>query len=409
MLLGPSLGLVTQHPLPGAAPIRAATIVPPGRNGSCPIEFAAAAGDAAALNRTPRVTQVHRAIALDAPAADHVPGTRSGAHRVSRESATTPLADLMTLTKPGIVRMVTITSAVGFAMAAAARDWLVYEIVWAAAVCIVGTALSAAGANTLNQALEHRRDGMMRRTSVRPIPAGRLTAQHAMVFGLGLSALGVFALWLGVGIVPAMVSLATIVSYVLIYTPLKPVTPLATIIGAIPGALPPLIGWSAASIGSVGGGAGEAAVVGGQWGAWGGAWGSLLHPGGWSLFLIIFVWQIPHFLAIAWKYRHDYERAGHMVLPVVDPGGGRTSATILIWSIALLPVSLAPILWMPGRVGWGYGIVATVAGAFMIRGGIRLAIERSDASARSLFIVSVIHLPVVLLAMVGDAALRLAF
>ncbi|MCA9309734.1 MAG: heme o synthase [Phycisphaerales bacterium] len=297
-------------------------------------------------------------------------------------------SDVVELSKPGIVKMVLVSTAVGFFLAAVGQTWNLGTLMMLALSCAVGTALSGAGANMLNQVFEIRRDGLMPRTAGRPLPAGRITASAGLLLGVTVSMLGVAILYVGAGTAAAMVSLITILSYVFIYTPLKPVTPLATLIGAVPGALPPLIGWAAASREPFGG---------------------LQDPAGWSIFLIMFVWQVPHFLAIAWKYRAQYGAAGHRVLPVVDPSGVRTGWTVLVWSLTLIPTSLAAVEFLHGRVGWLYAIVALFCGIGFLLSGINMAIERSDRSARRLFFASIIYLPVVLMAMVLDATLGILF
>ncbi|MBL0926673.1 MAG: protoheme IX farnesyltransferase [Phycisphaerales bacterium] len=299
------------------------------------------------------------------------------------------------LTKPGIVKLVTVTSAVGFALGALQRGWEGWSFIWMAAACIAGTALSAAGANALNQVIERRRDALMHRTRHRPIPGGRIAPLHGLALGTALSVVGVVALGLSLNGAAATVSAVTIVTYLFWYTPLKPHTPLATLVGAIPGALPPLIGWSAASLDP------WASIV--PIGSW------ELLLGGWSVFLIMFVWQVPHFLAIAWKYRDDYARGGHMVLPVVDPGGGRTAAAVVMWSWALVAVSFSPVLAMPGRIGVLYAAIAFAAGMGMVWRAHKLARDRTDEAARGLFFASIIYLPVVLLILVTDGAMHRLF
>jgi protoheme IX farnesyltransferase len=301
--------------------------------------------------------------------------------------------DLAELTKPRITKLVVVTTMVGFAMGAmvfgqggvAGRSVLAIAIL--AAATAIGTALCSSGAAALNEWLERVRDGAMRRTENRPIPAGRLTARTGLLVGLALCAAGVITLVTLANWAAALVALATIVSYVVIYTPLKPVTPLATIVGAAPGALPPLIGWTA---------------------AWqGGAFG-LDHPGGWSIVALMTVWQIPHFLALAWKYREDYARGGHRVLPVIDPTGASTAITAVVWSAALIPVSLAATLAMrwpggPGLLSWPYTLAALALGVAMLLASLRFARLRDDRSAAMLFFGSIAYLPLLLIAMVGDA------
>lgn len=290
--------------------------------------------------------------------------------------------DLATFCKSGIVKMVTITGAVGFAMGALSRNWSTLDLVITGGATLVGVALSAAGANALNQVMERRRDALMHRTRERPIPAGRLTVSRGWWVGVMLCILGVLTLLVGANPWAAALSTASILSYLLWYTPLKPVTSLATLVGAIPGALPPLIGWSAAATSK---------------------WGGLDELGGWSLFAILFVWQVPHFLALAWKYRDDYTRGGYPVLPAGDVGGRRTARAVIIWTIAMLPVSLSPVYAMHGLLGPIYTVVALLAGAWFLYAAFMMARERTDRSARTLFFASIIYLPVVMLAMVGDA------
>lgn len=300
-------------------------------------------------------------------------------------------ADVVALSKPGIVKMVLITSAVGFTLAALERGgWTWGEVALAGVWCFLGTMLSAAGANALNQAMEARRDGLMHRTRRRPIPAGRMSTLMGVAVGAALAMGGVLILWMGNNAVAALVSLVTIFSYVFIYTPMKPLTPLATLVGAVPGALPPLIGWTAGT------------AIGAQAG---GGWVGLDHPGGWSLFALMFVWQVPHFLAIAWRCREDYERGGYKMLPIIDPTGARTAWVSLLWAVTLIPVSLATVLAMPERFGWLFVGVATIVGVGFAISAARLVARRTDRRASELFFASIIYLPVVLVAMVADVFL----
>jgi protoheme IX farnesyltransferase len=195
-------------------------------------------------------------------------------------------------------------------------------------------------------------------------------------------ALGVGLLWAGNGPVPAAIALATVGVYVLAYTPLKPVTSVSTLVGAVPGALPPLIGWTAATE---------------QLG-----WNSLADPGAWTLFLIMFVWQIPHFLAIAWMYRDDYARAGYRMLPMGDDGARWTSVSMLAWTLLLLPVSLAPIVLMQAGPAAGYALVAIATGLGFLWLVVRLVRQRTRELARTVFFASIIHLPVLLVVLVAD-------
>jgi protoheme IX farnesyltransferase len=316
------------------------------------------------------------------------------------------LAAIVELTKPRITRLVTITAAVGFVLAALGRRWQPLELALAAAGALLGTALSSAGASALNQWLERDRDALMVRTAHRPLPDGRITPPLALAAGLCLSAIGVLTLLALAGPAPAIIALLTILLYVLVYTPLKPFTPLATLVGTIPGALPPLIGWTAAA--APGAASPESlrdAFVGPA------AWG------GWSLVVLMIVWQVPHFLAIAWMHREDYARAGYRMLPgdnaEASPGGPGirvqpvTGAIILLWSAALLPITLAPAMVIPDRLGWIYVAIATLVGVpFLAAAGV-LAVRRTRGDARRVFFASIIHLPLVLVAMVADALLGL--
>lgn len=302
------------------------------------------------------------------------------------------VASLIETTKPGITRLVTITSAVGFVMSAVRTHWSAGELALAAVGAAAGTALSAAGANAINQWMERSRDAVMSRTARRPLPQGRVSARMVLLTGMGLGGLGVATLLLTVGWVPAVLSLACLLVYVCVYTPLKTRTPWATFVGTIPGALPPLIGWTAAS--SAGGNVS--------------GWGAALEPGGLSLFALMTVWQIPHFLAIAWMYRDDYAKGGYRVLPTLERGEARTIFTITMWSLLLVPATLAPGLLMPDSLGLPYLAVAIGSAiAFLLLVG-RMVTRRTRESARNVFLGSIMHLPILLVAMVAVALGRLA-
>jgi protoheme IX farnesyltransferase len=222
----------------------------------------------------------------------------------------------------------------------------------------------------------------------------RITPAKALVAGLVMSVVGVAILALTCGPAAAGVSLATILIYVLIYTPSKPLTVWNTIIGAVPGALPPLIGWCAAWHPSLG---------------WARAFESLAGPmslGGWSLFALMFVWQIPHFLAIAWMYRADYAAGGYRMLPVVDASGKLTSSMMLSWACVLVLASIWPALVMSDRLGWGTIGVGVVTGVAFIGVIVRFMRTRADGDARRVFFTSITHLPVLTLTMVIEAVLR---
>jgi protoheme IX farnesyltransferase len=272
----------------------------------------------------------------------------------------TSAADWLELAKPRITLMVAFTALVGFVTAAAGP--LALGLLAAA---LAGTALVAAGASVLNQVMERDTDALMLRTRGRPLPAGRLTPKEASGFGALLTGAGLLLLLLRCGPLSAGVALATWASYLFVYTPLKLRSPLATLVGAVPGALPPVIGWTAARQSLDGG-----AVV---------------------LFAILFLWQVPHFLAISWLYRDDYARAGFPMLPVLDRDGTFTGRQAVVHSLALLVVSLAPVV--AGMAGRAY-----LAGAFLLGVGftlfaLRFARARDLPSARRLFFASVLYLP----------------
>jgi protoheme IX farnesyltransferase len=307
------------------------------------------------------------------------------------------------LTKPRITRLVTITSAVGFIVGACGFGaWpSVARLVAAGAACLAGTALSAAGANAINQWMERRRDALMPRTSGRPLPTGRIEPATSLGLGVLLAAAGVTVLLALIGPAPALVSLATILLYTLVYTPLKPLTIWATIVGAVPGALPPLIGWTAA-----------ATVLRTSGGAWTARelFTPLLDAGGWSLFVLMVVWQLPHFWAIAWMYKDDYAKGGYRMLPIIDPSGRLTAWAIVLSALALVPALAWPAFAMPGVLSPAYTTLAIASGAGYFALAVPLLSRRDRRSARRVFIASVMHLPLILMVMVADALLvRLVF
>lgn len=239
---------------------------------------------------------------------------------------------------------------------------------------LIGTCLLACGSSVLNQWLEREHDALMRRTEDRPLPSGRIGPEAALKVGGLLSGLGLIYLALTVNLLTALLGAVTLVLYVLVYTPLKRVTTLNTVIGAIPGALPPLMGWTAAH--------GELSIQ------------------GWSLFAILFFWQLPHFFAIAWMYREDYARAGFQMLPVVDPEGARTGRQALSHTLGLLVISLFPFLYK--MVGPVYLVGALVLGLGFLYCSFRFARRLDRPSARTLFFASIIYLPLLLMLMVID-------
>jgi protoheme IX farnesyltransferase len=239
---------------------------------------------------------------------------------------------------------------------------------------LVGAALLAGGASALNQLLEREHDAKMRRTRERPLPSGRLRSQTVFIIGSVCAVGGLAWLALGVNRVTALLGAITLATYVLVYTPLKRVTTLNTAIGAIPGALPPLMGWTAAR--------GEISVA------------------GWSLFAIVCFWQLPHFLAIAWIYRDEYAKAGFVMLPVVDEGGERTGRQAFCHTLGLLAASLAPFLY--GLAGPVYLGGAVALGAGFAGCALRFARERTPGRARALFYASILYLPILFCLMVLD-------
>jgi protoheme IX farnesyltransferase len=277
------------------------------------------------------------------------------------------LSAYLELTKPRITFLIVLTAAAGFCLGTQGNInylLLVHGM--------IGIALLSSGIATLNQYMERELDGLMRRTAMRPLPTGKLTPFEACTLGLGLTVGAEIYLALTVNLLTAALGLTVIIGYLLVYTPLKTRTTLSTVFGAFPGAMPPLMGWTAAR-GSLG-------------------------MEAWVLFAILFLWQFPHFLAIAWMYREDYGRAGIVMLPVVEPEGRVTAQQIVIYTLLLLPVSLLPtIMGLSGAV-YFYG--AIVLGVFFLYSSIRAAISKSRQQARRLLLASVIYLPLLFALMV---------
>jgi protoheme IX farnesyltransferase len=280
----------------------------------------------------------------------------------------------LALTKPRITWLILMSTGIGyfFGHRGALDLWLLFHT-------LLGTALLASGTATLNQWYERDADALMHRTESRPIPSGLVTALKAFLFGLALIAAGELELALGVNALTAWIGFATVGSYLLLYTPMKQRTWLSTTVGAFPGAMPPLIGFAAAR--------------------------GALTVEAWILFAIIFLWQFPHFYAIAWMYKDDYARAGIRMLPVVEPDGVSTSRHILAFALLLLPVSLLPgFLNMTGH--W-YLAAALLLGAFFLRAAVRVARDRTLPNARLVLKASVIYLPLLYIALVLDRHVRL--
>jgi heme o synthase len=280
---------------------------------------------------------------------------------VSSEVLAVPrTADWVELTKPRITLLVTLTAAAGFALASERPLDLP-----AFFATLLGTALVAAGSAALNQYVERETDRLMRRTATRPLPAGRMEAAQAAIFGMLLSVSGLTLLYLAVNPLTAAIGLGTLVAYVSVYTPMKRRSSLATLVGAIPGAAPPVMGWTGAS--------GEVGL------------------GGWLLFAILFLWQLPHFLAIAWLYRDDYRRAGMPLLTVNDPDGRATGRQALLYALALIPVSIMPSA--VGITGAVHLVGALLFGGLFLASAALFARAQSVTSARRLLLTSVFYLP----------------
>ena len=277
------------------------------------------------------------------------------------------------LTKPRITALILVCTAVGYVFGSAGPvriSTLVYAL--------LGTALMASGTAALNQWSEATVDGQMRRTRLRPIPTGRIERAHALFFGTALAVAGFGVLWLETNLLAALLGLFTLLSYLLIYTPMKLRSPACTTIGAIPGAMPPLIGFVAAS--------------------------GTLSSEAWALFLILFIWQFPHFYSIAWMYRDDYARGGIRMLPVVEPDGESTARRIVAAAVLLLPVALLPrLLGMAGSVYLATALAATLA---MILFGVLFHRQRTTLRARRMLLATVIYLPALLVVLMADRYAR---
>ena len=275
------------------------------------------------------------------------------------------------LTKPRITWLILMSTGVGYFFGLNREvpfDWsLLFHT-------LVGTALIASGTAALNQWWERESDKLMRRTASRPLPLGLLTANRALWFGIALAAAGALELALGVNLLSALLGAFTLAAYLFVYTPMKSRTHFSTVVGALPGAMPPLMGYAAAS--------------------------GILNREAWSLFFILFVWQFPHFLAIAWMYRDDYARAGIQMLPVVEPDGQSTSRQIILYATTLIPISLLPVVFgMSGKI---YFVGALILGLWFLYTGVRVAFDRTNVRARHVLLASVIYLPMIYGLMVLD-------
>ncbi len=276
------------------------------------------------------------------------------------------------LTKPSVVWLIILSTAVGFYMGS--PNSLSFALFLHT---LAATALLAGGTGALNQWLERDLDARMRRTEQRPLPSGRLQPLPAMLFGAGLTVIGLVYLALAVNPLTALLGLLTTTGYLFVYTPLKTRTPLSTFVGSFPGAMPPLIGWVAAR--------------------------NELGFEGWALFALLLVWQFPHFYAIAWMYREDYAKAGILMLPVVKPDGVATARRIVFYAALLVPVSLAPA-WL-GMTGTIYLTGAVVCGLGYLYFGLLAAREKTTMQARRVLQASIVYLPLVYFLLIFDKVL----
>jgi protoheme IX farnesyltransferase len=272
------------------------------------------------------------------------------------------------LTKPRITFLIVLTAAAGFCLAAPVGAFNYIAFIHG----MIGIALLSSGIATLNQYMERDLDARMRRTATRPLPTGKLTPTQALLFGTGLTLTAEAYMALLVNPLTAALGITVIVGYLFLYTPLKTRTSLSTAIGAFPGAMPPLMGWVAAT--------GEVTI------------------GAWALFAILFLWQFPHFLAIAWMYREDYARAGICMLPVVEPEGRLTAQQIVAYTLMLLPVSLVPTIL--GISGSAYFVGAIILGLLFLYSSIMCAVSKTRQQARRLLLASVVYLPLLFVLMV---------
>ena len=282
------------------------------------------------------------------------------------------IKDYIALTKPRITWLILMSTGVGYFFGAqkTLSGWHFLTLL----NTVIGTGLIASGTAALNQWMEREADAKMRRTQARPLPSGRLDAGNALLFAIAISAAGFAELWFGANPLSAVIGLVTLLCYLFVYTPLKQRSPHSTTVGSIPGAMPPLIGFAAAS-------------------------GTLTWEA-WALFAILLLWQFPHFYAIAWMYKDDYARAGIRMLPVVEPDGRSTARRILLYSLALIPISLIPkFLAMAGNL-YLYGALAL--GLALLYYGLRVRADRTRQQARRVLLASVVYLPLLFSLMLFD-------
>ena len=284
-----------------------------------------------------------------------------------------PLSAYIELTKPRIALMVIVTAAIGYFLSLVHHDAVGNAQQFL--VAMLGIALAGGGASVLNQYLEQDTDALMDRTKNRPIPSGLIEASTALYMGVAMVLVGCGLLFMYVNLIAAFLTLLSAFLYVLVYTPMKRLTWWNTSVGAIPGALPPLIGWSAAS--------------------------NSLEAGAWILFAVLYIWQHPHFWAIAWMYREDYARGGMKMLPVVDPDGPNMARQVIGFSILLIPVSLIPTVI--DMSGWLYFLGALVLGVMFLAYGIAFVRNKTQDTARTLMRFSLIYLPLLLIIIALDS------
>jgi protoheme IX farnesyltransferase len=289
-----------------------------------------------------------------------------------RLSPATVLADYWALTKPDVNLLILITTAAGFCLACPIH--LVGFPVLLLVRTLAGTLLVASGTATLNQYVERRFDAQMRRTKRRPLAAGRIEPSHALWFGITLSVSGAIYLAAAVNLLASLLAVLTLLSYLLIYTPLKRKTPLCTLVGAFPGAVPPLIGWAAAS--------------------------GTLSLEAWVLYGLVFLWQFPHFMAIAWMYREDYLRAGYVVLPHGERRNSLMGLQAVLPSFGLVTLSFAPMLL--GKEGLVYMVGALFFSSCFLYYAGQLAVRKTNVAARRLLLASILYLPIVFVVLVLD-------
>lgn len=279
------------------------------------------------------------------------------------------LGDYLELIKPRISTMALISVALGYTLASA-HSWSVIPLIHA----LLGIGFVAVGCNSLNQLLEIKSDALMPRTANRPLPSGKISVSEVLIFGIVAALSGIFYLAIMVNLLTAFLSMLTLVLYVVVYTPLKRYTSFCTTIGAIPGAMPPILGWTAA--------------------------GGNLNTSSFTIFAIMFLWQFPHFLAIAWLYRHQYHQAGLKMLPAPDPARGIVGWMCVIYAVFLIPVSLLPqFVSLAGAV---YSVIAFTLGIGYLLFSIRFLRHESSKTARELIWFSLIYLPVLLLTLTWD-------